>query len=188
MSTSICPSPKWSRQIEASVNSLPRGRTPIRHVETLNQRKDTRMRVRCSSLAVIVLLTACAEVTVADNGFFGARTNGFVWTASTIQVQRSGGVLTVEAIEDETSTGITLTLPESLGLHSIEPSSPLFLAYFVPGASWSASESKGGTISVNVTEMTAGGIVGTFTGIVHADGNEVRQTFTISQGAFDIRF
>lgn len=99
-----------------------------------------------------------------------------------------GGLLTIDASEDEALTGITLTFPESLGLHSTGAASQVRLSYEVPGSSWSAFGDAQGVASVNVTALTADGIVGTFTGEVVADGNQARRMVTISQGAFDIRF
>lgn len=141
-----------------------------------------------AAVALCVAVLACEELTEADQGFFGARTDGFVWTASSIEVRRSGGLLTIEASEDETLTGMTLTLPESLGRHSLDATSEVRLTYEVPGSSWSASAGGQGTASVNVTALSADGIVGTFTGEVFADGSQARAMVTISQGVFDIRF
>lgn len=145
------------------------------------------MSVRGLAIVLSVMAAGCNSLTESERGLFGARTNGFEWTASVVEIQRSGGMLRIEGTQPETLTGITLEFPESLGLHELGPGSPLFLSYFGPGFSWSASGTVG-SIRVNVTELTSEGLRGAFDGTVRSGGNARGETMVISAGAFELEF
>ena len=145
---------------------------------------------RLLALILVVALAGCGDdgpTSPLTNGSLSMSVDGATWSATSVSAQRSGGVVSVAAVEQATITGFGLGFPDGgTGTFAIGATDVAFT--YSEGADGFTAHPFTGSGSTTVTTLPSERVAGTFHGELTPGGGSATGNVMITNGTFDIRF